>query len=49
MIFHYGDDEHHVTKGDCLYFDAIVPHKVVYVTETENAKILSVLFFHNTR
>ena len=47
MSFHYGDDHYPVAAGDCLYFNGIIPHKVVRATETGDAKVLSVLFLHN--
>ncbi len=49
MIFHYGDDEYQVTQGDCLYFNAIVSHRVIRMTREGEAKILSILFLHNTQ
>jgi transcriptional regulator with XRE-family HTH domain len=49
LMFCYGDDEYPVVEGDCLYFNAIVPHRVVRVSEKGNAKILAILFLYNTR
>lgn len=49
LLFCYGDDEYQVTKGDCLYFNAIVPHRVIRKTQKGDAEILSILFLHNTR
>lgn len=43
MMFCYGDDEHVVEEGDCLYFDSAIPHKVLAADGKEPVKILSVL------
>jgi transcriptional regulator with XRE-family HTH domain len=47
LIFCYGDDEYPVSEGDCLYFNAIVPHRVIRTTQKGKAEILSILFLHN--
>ena len=49
MIFHYDDDVYHVSEGDCLYFNSIVPHKVIRAIEEGKAKILAVLFLHSAK
>jgi transcriptional regulator with XRE-family HTH domain len=43
MILYYDDEQYLVEKGDCLYFDPKIPHKVVAATKEEPVKILSVL------
>ena len=49
MVFCYGDNEHSVTAGDCLYFNSIVPHRVIRTTKEGEAKILAILFLHSPK
>ncbi len=48
LVFSYGDNDYQVQAGDCLYFNGSMPHRVIRETENGNAKILSILFLHNT-
>ena len=43
MTFYYDDEQFPVERGDCLYFDSTIPHKVVAATKEEPVQILSVL------
>jgi mannose-6-phosphate isomerase-like protein (cupin superfamily) len=49
MTFCYGDNEYSVTAGDCLYFNSIIPHRVIRATQEGNAKILAILFLHSAK
>ena len=49
LIFCYGDDDDAVSAGDCLYFNAIIPHRVIRTTKDGEAQILSILFLHNDK
>ena len=45
MLFFYGDESYRVKEGDCLHFQAAVPHKVVAAVNDRKVKILSILMF----
>lgn len=45
MLFFYGDESYRVKEGDCLHFQAAVPHKVVSAESSREVKILSILMF----
>ena len=45
LFFFYGEEIHRIAKGDSVFFDAAIPHKIVSSEKKKRAKVLSVLSF----
>lgn len=41
---HYGAEVYRLERGDSIYYDCIVPHKLINVTPNSTAKILAVVY-----
>ena len=43
LEFFYGDESYQISKGDSVFFDAAIPHKIVSSGRKKPASVLSVL------